>query len=300
MLPADQRLEADDPVGPRGRRSAGSGARSSSRSSARRRSLSRSSRSSVCGAHRRVEQREAPGRVALARTIATSASRSSSSGVDRGRARRARCRCEALMNQSRPLERERRAQLGRRSARRSAGASPSSATGSRRIPNSSPPKRATVSPGRRQRREPLPDRDQQPVAHRVADALVDDLEPVEVEHDHGDRARRRPGGRATRAWAIRSVSSSRFGRPVVGSYRAPRSATSTRRALSMAIDASWAKRVRAVDVALAERAVGRARREPDDADDLVAREERHADDRAEQSRSGRSRPAAPRRRSRRR
>ena len=135
--------------------------------------------------------------------------------------------------------------------------------------------------GPQARREPLADRDQQPVADRVAEALVDDLEAVEVEQDHGDRAR------VVRAdprqgVAIRSVSSSRFGRPVVGSYRAPRSATSTRRALSRAIDASWAKRVRAATSRWPNDAIRRARREPDDADDLVAREERHADDGAEQ------------------
>ena len=54
-----------------------------------------------------------------------------------------------------------------------------------------------------------------------------------------------PSGRG----AIRSVSSSRFGRPVVGSWRAPRCAASNSRALSRAIEASWAKRVRACDLA---------------------------------------------------
>ena len=58
---------------------------------------------------------------------------------------------------------------------------------SRMIPNSSPPKRATVSPGRRQRWSRSPTRDEERVADGVAEALVDHLEPVEVEQDQGDR-----------------------------------------------------------------------------------------------------------------
>ena len=44
--------------------------------------------------------------------------------------------------------------------------------------------------------QPLAHRHEQAVADRVADALVDDLEPVEVQHDDGDRVGfilRRPG-----------------------------------------------------------------------------------------------------------
>ena len=52
-------------------------------------------------------------------------------------------------------------------------------------------------------------------------------------------------GDEARAWAIRSVSSSRFGSPVIGSWRAPRRASSNRRELSRAIEASWANRARA-------------------------------------------------------
>ena len=48
-----------------------------------------------------------------------------------------------------------------------------------------------------------------------------------------------------RAWAMRSVRSSRFGSPVAGSYSAPRCASSTSLALSSTIEASWAKRDRA-------------------------------------------------------
>ena len=83
---------------------------------------------------------------------------------------------------------------------------------------------------------------------------------------------------------MRSVSSSRLGRPVIGSYRAPRCATSTSRALSSAIEASWANRVRASISRSPKVPVGRAGREADDADDLVARGQRHADDGAEHAR----------------
>ena len=65
--------------------------------------------------------------------------------------------------------------------------------------------------------EPLADRDEERVADGVAEALVDDLEPVEVEQDQGDRARRRRRGVQASEWATRSVSRSRFGRPVIGS-----------------------------------------------------------------------------------
>ncbi len=50
--------------------------------------------------------------------------------------------------------------------------------------NSSPPKRATVSPGRMLRLQPFAERDQQLVADRVAEAVVDELEAVEVEEQH--------------------------------------------------------------------------------------------------------------------
>ena len=47
--------------------------------------------------------------------------------------------------------------------------------------------------------QPLADGDQQPVADGVADALVDDLEPVEVEQDDRDRRRRLVGSDEARA-----------------------------------------------------------------------------------------------------
>ena len=86
-----------------------------------------------------------------------------------------------------------------------------------RIANSSPPKRATVSLAAQRVAQALGDRDEQLVAGRVAEAVVDDLEAVEVEEQHGDVAaaaalqaleRAGSGGRGTAA---------RFGRPVSGS-----------------------------------------------------------------------------------
>ena len=76
-----------------------------------------------------------------------------------------------------------------------------------------------------------------------------------------------PGWARASEWAIRSVSSSRFGSPVVGSYRAPRWATSTRRALSIAIEASWANRLsasisRSPNGRSGRRTRGRSRRRP--------------------------------------
>ena len=60
-------------------------------------------------------------------------------------------------------------------------ASCSPAMSSSRIPNSSPPKRATVSLERTACAQPRGDRDQQLVADLVAEAVVDELEAVEVE-----------------------------------------------------------------------------------------------------------------------
>ena len=54
--------------------------------------------------------------------------------------------------------------------------------------NSSPPRRAAVSSSRRQLREPLGDGGQQQVADRVAERVVDVLEAVEIEEQHGELA----------------------------------------------------------------------------------------------------------------
>ena len=54
--------------------------------------------------------------------------------------------------------------------------------------NSSPPKRAITLPGRSVLAEPLGDRDHELVADRVPEAVVHDLEVVEVDEQHRDRA----------------------------------------------------------------------------------------------------------------
>ena len=56
--------------------------------------------------------------------------------------------------------------------------------------NSSPPMRASVSSGAQEALQPRGDELQEPVAGGVAEAIVDQLEVVEVEVDHRDE----PGG----------------------------------------------------------------------------------------------------------
>ena len=54
----------------------------------------------------------------------------------------------------------------------------------RRMANSSPPSRASASPGRRHDSSRRDDRDEQLVADQVAEAVVDDLEAIEIEIQH--------------------------------------------------------------------------------------------------------------------
>ena len=56
-----------------------------------------------------------------------------------------------------------------------------------RMANSSPPSRASASPGTQARLEAARDRDQQLVADQVAEAVVDDLEAIEIEIEHRER-----------------------------------------------------------------------------------------------------------------
>ena len=58
---------------------------------------------------------------------------------------------------------------------------------SQRTTNSSPPRRATVSPGRRSASIRRGDRPQHRVAGVVAVGVVDRLEAVEIDEEHGDR-----------------------------------------------------------------------------------------------------------------
>ena len=186
VLPADQRLEARRSGRSGGPRSAGSG-RAARRARGRGggRSRGRAARASARSSTGRTARSARPDRPwpGPSRPRPRAAARP---GVTRPGSPRA-MPIEALMNHSRPLSGERRAQLGRDRLR-------------------DPPRLALVRDGveddpelvaaepgdgvagAQARREPLPDRDQQPVADGVADALVDDLEAVEVEHDHGDRA----------------------------------------------------------------------------------------------------------------
>ena len=150
--------------------------------------------------------------------------------------------------------------------------------------NVSPPNRATVSPGRGRDAIRCADLAQDAVAGRVAEALVDDLEPVDVEQEDRDRlaASTPAGGGGASASTTRWISVSRVGRPVTGSRG--ESACSWSRAFSSAIEASWANLRQRVDLGLPEDALGRARREAEHADDAAADGERHADDRADHAR----------------
>ena len=150
---------------------------------------------------------------------------------------------DALMNHSRPpIGNGVRSSLPIRSAIRRA--SSASRTGSRMIPNSSPPKRATVSLGRSEptRRWPTAASSRSPTAWPTLSLMTLNRSRSSriTATDRAIGRRRRPArGRSGRS------SSSRFGSPVVGSWSAPRWAASNRRELSSAIEASWANRTRA-------------------------------------------------------
>ncbi len=72
---------------------------------------------------------------------------------------------------------------------------------------------ATLSVSR-SRAQPLGHRDEQPVPRRVAEAVVDDLEPVEVEEQHGERVAPLAAGARQMHRSTRSRNSTRFGSPV--------------------------------------------------------------------------------------
>ena len=85
--------------------------------------------------------------------------------------------------------------------------------------NSSPPRRATVSPARVAACRRSPDGDQQAVALRMAEAIVDRLEVIEVEVQDGRRERAAGGARqrvpesVTEEGAIREPGQRRRGTP---------------------------------------------------------------------------------------
>ena len=79
--------------------------------------------------------------------------------------------------------------------------------------------RATVSDGRRAASRAPEICDQQLVAHQMAEAVVDDLEAVEVEEEDGGRCVR-PRRERSIDWRRRSMNSARLGRPVSASWKA--------------------------------------------------------------------------------
>ncbi len=162
-------------------RSAGRRPRARVVSIARRRSPSRSSRriTCLCIAASNTAWRPLPS--AFARYMATSASRITCSGADFAVA--SAIPIEESMNSSRPSITNGALRLCRtRSA--ITVASRGSDTSSSRSVNSSPESRATVSFGPQRRFEPARDLLQQLVAARVAEAVVDDLEAVQVQEQH--------------------------------------------------------------------------------------------------------------------
>ena len=189
--PTRPRRDAPSARAPRRRRCAGldrhlglEETRNSSRSIARRSALS------VC---RRVSARwrvtssnsiSAPPPASLARYIAASASRIRLPMSWSGRRQR-----DAEAGRTTPRRRARWNGVlnARRMRSPTAIASCSSRMSSHRIANSSPPN-ARRSRAGAARGAGVGDRDDQLVAGRVAEAVVDDLEAVEVEEQHGDVA----------------------------------------------------------------------------------------------------------------
>ena len=164
-------------------------------------------------AHRRLERVRGVGWRRPWRAPSRSPPRAGARRAWRDPARPTAIPIEALTNHSRPLsENGDRSSAPMRSAIRRA--SSASTTGSRTMPNSSPPNRATVSPGRSPwiRRWPTAASSRSP--DRVAEALVDDLEAVEVQQETAiglvivGRDDRRAHGRSGRSgvpgWGARS------------------------------------------------------------------------------------------------
>ena len=85
--------------------------------------------------------------------------------------------------------------------------------------NSSPPNRARVPPAGTSCGDTASDLDQDSVAHVVTEAVVDELEPVEVDEEHGN-ARPRLAAAARSASLSRSTSNARLASPVNGSWSA--------------------------------------------------------------------------------
>ena len=188
-------------------------------------SASRSPPSSARRRTRDVAQRVVEGlqlRLAEAPWPDTSRRRRPAAGPRRRRRRRwAPATAEADRGGDEALPRRRARSAGRTRARRSATAGPSassSATSSSRIANSSPPKRATTSPGRSAPARRIATAYQQLVARAVAERVVDDLEVVDVDEEDR-RGRRRGSWRDGPAPRLRRARQrARLGRPVSGSW----------------------------------------------------------------------------------
>ena len=215
VLPAQQRLDADDAAVSRARPRLVEQLAARRRASASRSAASSSSRSSARArsASSKNSQRALP--CSLARYMAASASRSSVLGVACVPSPTTRCRCWRSRSAARPSSSSgaaARAACGRRSRARRRAVDVARAGSRTRRRRSGRPCRS----GRSARPQPLGDGDQQPVAGAVAERVVDDLEVVEVDEEH-----REPGRwLARRASASRSGRSNsvRFGRPVSASW----------------------------------------------------------------------------------
>ena len=143
------------------------------------------------GVHARVEHREAGLAVGLGQVHRHVGVADEVGGGLAAVDGRWRCRCAAVTETWWPPIR-----YGARSSRTSRSAIAverlRSGVSSVRTANSSPPSRATRSPSRTEPGDPLDDRDEERVAGRVAERVVDDLEVVEVDEE--DRADRRAAG----------------------------------------------------------------------------------------------------------
>ena len=252
VAPAQQRLDADDREvaqrdhrlvleaqlvrarAPGAGRSRPAGARSRARASPRRTPRSGRARAPWPGTSRRRRR-----------------------GSARRPARRrgpARCRCWWSRSARSPTART----AGRRSprsARRVSIASRSEAMSSSRIPNSSPPNRATVSLERSACFSRGAAAAQQLVAHVVAEAVVDQLEVVEIEEQ--DRGTATAGGpRRASACSRRSTNRTRLGRPVSGSCTRPVADGVLDRLALERVGQHVGQRLEEVDVAGGERCAG--------------------------------------------
>ena len=178
VLPADEALERRPPCRRRARRSAGSGGRTRA-ARARRAGRPRSAGGRACA------------RASRCRTARPGRGPTPSRGTAPCRRRASRPR-PSRRPRAPPRRCWRRAADGPGRPARAAGARPAPApppgpaSASATTANSSPPTRATVSPGRSVAVSCCCRGDQQRVAGRVAVRVVDVLEPVEVDVEHAD------------------------------------------------------------------------------------------------------------------